>query len=261
MIRRAVLGLMLALILAPQALADGDPASDILAPADARVYMTLAAPNGDLEKQLTKTTQAVTDAGLPIKVAVIGNKTDLGAVPQLWAKPQTYARFLGSELRFIYKDTLLIVMPQGFGINGPYGQSKALAALSGIDPRKDPTPKGLTASADKALLALAAADGLKVSGGSGGGGGGLPLPLIAAGVMVLAGIGGGVLVLRGDGKPRSERKPREEPNPRAGDTPPEATPPRAGGEPADNGKAGGGNRPRPTSKPGTAPRSRRSRRR
>jgi hypothetical protein len=199
---------MLALILAPQALADGDPASDILAPADTRVYMTLAAPNSTFESRLAKTTQQITDAGLPIKVAVIGNKTDLGAVPQLWAKPQIYARFLGSELRFIYKDTLLVVMPQGFGINGPYAQSKALAAWQGIDPRKDPTPEGLTNAADKALRALAAADGLKVAGGAGGGGGGLPLPLIAAGVMVLAGVGGGVLVLRGDRKPRGGKKAR-----------------------------------------------------
>jgi hypothetical protein len=207
-LRRAALGLILALTLAPQALADGDPASDILAPADTRVYMTLTAPDSTLEKQLAATAQKVTDAGLPIKVAVIGNKTDLGAVPQLWAKPQTYARFLGSELRFIYKDTLLVVMPQGFGINGPYALPKALAALQGIDPRKDPTAKGLTDSADRALRALAAADGVKVGSGSSGGGGGLPLPLIAAGVMVLAGIGGGVLVLRGDGKPRGGKKAR-----------------------------------------------------
>jgi hypothetical protein len=205
-LRRAALGLILALILAPQALADGDPASDILAPADTRVYMTLLATDPSLEKQLATTTQQVTDAGLPIKVAVIGNKTDLGAVPQLWAKPQTYARFLGSELRFIYKDTLLVVMPQGFGINGPYPQPKALAALQGIDPRTDPSPKGLTDSADRALRALAKADGYNVSGGSGGGGGSLPLPLIAAGVMVLAGIGGGVLVLRTDKQPRGGKK-------------------------------------------------------
>jgi hypothetical protein len=207
-LRRAALGLILALILAPQALADGDPASDILAPADTRVYMTLTATDPSLEKQLAKTTQQVTDAGLPIKVAVIGNKTDLGAVPQLWAKPQIYARFLGSELRFIYKDTLLVVMPQGFGINGPYPLPKALAALQGIDPRKDPSAKGLTDSADRALRALAKANGLNVSGGGGGGGGGLPLPLIAAGVMVLAGIGGGVLVLRGDKKPSSGKRAR-----------------------------------------------------
>jgi hypothetical protein len=200
-LRRVALGLLLALLLAPSALADGDPASDILVPPDIRVYMTNGATTGDLEKTVQATAQKVSDAGLPIKVAIIGNKTDLGAVPQLWAKPQTYARFLGAELRFVYKDTLLIVMPQGFGINGPYPQSRALAALSGIDPRKDKTPQGLTGSADKALRALAKADGKPISSGTSSGGG-LPLPLIAAGVMVVAGVAGGALILRSNNKPR-----------------------------------------------------------
>jgi hypothetical protein len=200
-LRRAALGLLLALALAPSALADGDPASDILVPPDIRVYMTNGATDGQLEKTIQATAQKVSDAGLPIKVAIIGNKTDLGAVPQLWAKPQTYARFLGAELRFVYKDTLLIVMPQGFGINGPYPQSRALAALSGIDPRKDKTPQGLTGSADKALRALAKADGKPISSGTSSGGG-LPRPLIAAGVMVVAGVAGGALILRSNNKPR-----------------------------------------------------------
>jgi hypothetical protein len=197
-LRCTALGLLLALTVASSALADGDPASDVLVPPDVRVYMTNGATSSELEKKLAATTQQVTDAGLPIKVAIIGNKTDLGAVPQLWAKPQIYARFLGSELRFLYKDTLLVVMPQGFGINGPYPQSKALAALSGIDPRTSTTPQGLTDAADRALRALAAADGRKLGGG--GGAAGLSLPLIAAAIMVLAGIGGGILVLRGDRK-------------------------------------------------------------
>ena len=204
-LRRAALALLLVFVLTPSALADGDPASDVLIPPDVRVYMTNGAKDSSLEKRLQTTAQQVSDAGLPIKVAVIGNKTDLGAVPQLWAKPQTYAKFLGAELRFVYKDTLLIVMPQGFGINGPFPQSKAIAALSGIDPRKDPTPEGLTESADQALRALAKADG-RTLGGSSGNGGGLPLPLIAAGVMVAAGIGGGVLVLRGDRKSRGGKR-------------------------------------------------------
>ena len=166
-LRRAALGLLLALAFVPSALADGDPASDVLVPPDVRVYMTNGATDGQLEQRVQATAQQVSDAGLPIKVAIIGNKTDLGAIPQLWAKPQVYAQFLGAELRFVYKDTLLIVMPQGFGINGPYGLPKALAALSGLDPRKDTTPEGLTDSADEALRALAAADGRKISGGGG----------------------------------------------------------------------------------------------
>ncbi len=201
-LRRAALGLLLALTFVPVALADGDPASDYLQPPDVRVYMTNSATDQNLVKGLQSTAQRVSDAGLPIKVAIIGNKTDLGAVPQLWAKPQTYATFLGAELRFVYKDTLLVVMPQGFGINGPFSQSRAIAALNGIDPRRNVTPAGLTASADKALLALAAADGHKLGGSGGGGGGGLPWPFIAAGVMVVAGVGGGALILRGDRKSR-----------------------------------------------------------
>ena len=166
-LRRGLLGLLLALALAPAALADGDPASDILVPPGTRVYMTNSASDGQLEKMLAATAQKVSDAGVPIKVAVIGNRTDLGAVPQLWAKPQIYARFLGAELRFVYRDTLLVVMPQGFGINGPYPQARALAALAGIDPRKDTTPKGLSTAADEAMRALAAADGHKISSGGG----------------------------------------------------------------------------------------------
>ena len=204
-LRRALLGLLLALALAPAALADGDPASDVLQPPSVRVYMTNGAKDAKLEQGLQRTAQQLSDAGLPIKVAVIGNKTDLGAVPQLWAKPQVYARFLGAELRFVYKDTLLVVMPQGLGVSGPYvdapnTESRALTALAGIDPRTDTSPQGLTATAEAALRALAKADG--TSTGGGGGGGGLPLPLIAAAVVVLCGLGGGILILRGDHKRR-----------------------------------------------------------
>jgi hypothetical protein len=199
LLRPAVVALLVTLTVAPSALADGDPASDILAPPWIRVYMTVAASGPQLEQKLAVTTKQVSEAGLPIKVAIIAERTDLGAVPQLWGRPQTYASFLGAELRFNFRDTLLVVMPQGFGINGPYPQAKALAALSGIDPRKNTTPQGLTDSADQALRALATADGHKL----GGGGGGLPLRMIAAAVMLLAGIGGGVRVLRGGRRARA----------------------------------------------------------
>ena len=105
-------------------------------------------------------------------------------MPQLWAKPQVYARFLGAELRFVYKDTLLIVMPQGFGINGPYPLPRALAALSGIDPRKDTTPAGPDRRRPTRRCARWRPPTARRSAAASGGGGGLPLPLIAAAVMV-----------------------------------------------------------------------------
>jgi hypothetical protein len=195
--RRVVFGVLLSLLLAQSALADGDPASDVLAPPEVRVYMTVTASGPQLEDKLAATTEQVGAAGLPIKVAIIADRSDLGAVPQLWAKPQTYARFLGAELRLNFGGTLLVVMPQGFGIDGPYPEPRALAALSGIDPRKNPTPQGLTDAADQGVRALATAAGYKLSSSSAGGGAGLPLPLIAAGILVLAGLGSRVVLLRG----------------------------------------------------------------
>ena len=48
---------------------------------------------------------------------MIASSYDLGSITSLWRKPRTYARFLGAELQFVYKDRLLIVMPNGFGIS------------------------------------------------------------------------------------------------------------------------------------------------
>ena len=60
---------------------------------------------------------------------MIGSRTDLGAVPQLFGKPGTYAKFLGAEIRTFYTGRLLIVMPQGIGgRNVPPGELRALSA-------------------------------------------------------------------------------------------------------------------------------------
>jgi hypothetical protein len=196
--RAALGGLLVTLALAPAALADGDPASDVLAPPGVRVYMTVAATDPQLEQQLVKTAREITAAGLPIKVVLISNGFDLGAVPLFWGKPQLYARFLGAELRLVYKGTLLIVMPQGFGIHGPYPKAKAMAAFADIGAPKDRSAEALTAAADSAMRALAAENGNSSDGGGGGGGsaGGGIASLIAAGALVLACIGGAALVLR-----------------------------------------------------------------
>ena len=50
-------------------------------------------------------------------MAIIGAPVDLGAVTALWDKPPAYASFLGVELSLVYKQRLLIVMPNGFGFN------------------------------------------------------------------------------------------------------------------------------------------------
>jgi hypothetical protein len=83
------------------ALADGDPASDFLlaqptfVPFDANVSKARA-------DELTAIVAEAKKRGYTIRVALIAKPFDLGAVPSLYGKPKTYARFLGQELFFLY---------------------------------------------------------------------------------------------------------------------------------------------------------------
>ena len=166
--------------------------------------MTVNATDQSLAKGLQRTAQQVTDAGLPIKVAVIGNKTDLGAVPQLWAQaadlrdvPRRRAalRLQGHAAR---RDAAGLRHQRpvlaGPGARGPAGHRSAQGRHAGRASPPRPTRR---------CSRSPAADGHKVGSSGGGGGGGLPWPFIAAGVMVVAGVGGGALILRGDKKTRA----------------------------------------------------------
>jgi hypothetical protein len=110
--------------------ADGDPASDYLPTLD--LFVPLAPPAArNLQKDLDNLVFAARRRGYVVKIAVIGSRTDLGAVPQLFGRPQTYAKFLGSELRFTYRGRLLVVMPQGIGTrNVPAREVRALRAVA-----------------------------------------------------------------------------------------------------------------------------------
>lgn len=103
-----------AMIAAPQAFSDGDPASDYLV--GTNVFFPLQPPPPAAAAALDRQVRAVYGRRFRIKVAVIGTKVDLGAVPSLFNRPSEYAKFLGFELRLYYIGPLLIVMPAGFGI-------------------------------------------------------------------------------------------------------------------------------------------------
>ena len=102
--RRAVvwIALLLAatvLALPGVAAADGDPASDTLL--GENVFYPYSPPVARAVKlELDRQTAAAKRAGFPIKVALIGAPTDLGAVPSLFGKPQAYAKFLDQEISF-----------------------------------------------------------------------------------------------------------------------------------------------------------------
>lgn len=98
----------------------------------------------------------------PIKVALIGARYDLGAIPELFGKPQPYAKFLGIELSFLYHRTLLVVMPQGFGI---YDNGRSVAARQRVLAKiaVGRGPDGMARSAVVAVRALAAESGTQLT--------------------------------------------------------------------------------------------------
>ena len=95
--RRAAV--LLAMLLAAAAAAgstraDGDPASDYLLSEQVFFPFSVKYP-GNRQQELAALVKAANDGGYKVRVALIANKSDLGAVTSLWGQPRTYAHFLG----------------------------------------------------------------------------------------------------------------------------------------------------------------------
>ena len=161
--RRAflVLAALAACALAGNARADGDPASDYLLGVQVFIPYDLKVPAAR-QQELTALVHAVNSSGYAIRVALIGNAYDLGAVPSLWQKPRQYAQFLGAELQFVYKQRLLVVMPNGFGFNWPkHPSTKEYRVLSTVPIGAGAV--GMLDSTEQAVRKLAAASGVKIA--------------------------------------------------------------------------------------------------
>jgi hypothetical protein len=145
--------------LAGGARADGDPASDVLYVQD--VFVPYPPPSKPAVAALKRSVAAAFAKGYRVKVAVIAASSDLGAVPELFGKPKTYARFLGQELSTIFVGPLLIVMPAGFGV---YDGGRSVAAeervLASLEPGGS-SADDLTHAATTAVQKLTAAGALR----------------------------------------------------------------------------------------------------
>jgi hypothetical protein len=138
-----------------RALADGDPASDVLTetpayfPADAGIPAAAQA-------QLLGLVREAERRGYPLRVALIAHRSDLGSIGALWSQPNVYSGFLGTELSLVFRGTLLVVMPNGYGVDvigepGAAAKTQAAAApLIGMAPPGD----GGRALADSAITAV-----------------------------------------------------------------------------------------------------------
>jgi hypothetical protein len=94
--------------------ANGDPASDYLLAQNVFLPFTTKIDNNQVQR-LDALLRKSSKAGFRIRVAVILSPSDLGTAFSLFGKPQKYAAFLGLELSFVYRDRLLVVMPNGYG--------------------------------------------------------------------------------------------------------------------------------------------------
>lgn len=188
---------------AERALADGDPASDVLL-AQAVYYPYMPVVSAKLSRALDRLTAQAKAAGYPLKVAIIASPNDLGAVPQLFGKPQPYAKFLHSEIVYNNRQPLLVVMPAGFGWQDAGAAADATMAKV---PRPAATDSNtLTRSAIVAVQKLAAANGHPLpaaeAGAGGPGRGAAPNPLIVfGGPLVLIALAVAVLTRRGRRRP------------------------------------------------------------
>jgi hypothetical protein len=143
------------------AYANGDPASDYLLGQSVFLPFNAKVDSG-VVKRLSAVISAADKVGFKIKVAVIGTPYDLGTAFSLYRKPQRYAEFLGLELSFVYRDRLLVVMPNGFGysVNGePVPRfSRVLKSLP--EPGRDATKE--VSAGTTAVRRLAAVAGHRI---------------------------------------------------------------------------------------------------
>ncbi len=152
---------LVALMIPSVALADGDPASDVLV---SQLAFVPADANASAQQQarLLAVLRAAQRAGFPVRVAIIPDSYDLGSVTPLWGSPRNYARFLGIELAGIHRQRLLVVMPNGIGFNWPGHPSGPADGQLAKVPVTSATG-GLLGAAETAVRRLAASAGVRLA--------------------------------------------------------------------------------------------------
>ena len=189
MLALLVAALSLPLMAAQRAAADADPASDILLGSQV-FYPYQPAVSPALQKQLGQKLSGLKANGMNLKVAIIQSPVDLGALPNIFGKPQQYADFLDKEISFNTPQPLLVVMPNGFGL----AHAGPASALQGLKIDAAQKSDGLAQAAIEAVQRIAKANGKSTTGGSSGSsassGGtsslitfGIPLVVILLGVV------------------------------------------------------------------------------
>ena len=180
--RLAALVVVMVCLWAPSAArSNGDPASDYLLVQNAFLPFSPKIDSNEVQR-LNALLRESHKADFPIRVALILSPSDLGTAFSLFGKPQKYAAFLGLELSFVYRERLLVVMPNGYGytVNAD-PDPKASAVLKPLPPPgRDATNE--VKAAIVAVQRLAAAEGHRLAVPAGGGSASRDRLVIAAAV-------------------------------------------------------------------------------
>jgi len=150
----------LAVPVAPRA--DGDPASDVII--SQNVFFSYTKLPASSKETLGRVVAEANRGGYTVRVALIGNRFDLGSVPVFWQKPQQYAKFLSQELLgpAPYTNRVLTVMPNGFGLSRTGkdlpSDRRALDAVPSAQTRGE----DIAAAGVRAVRQLAVLHGVKV---------------------------------------------------------------------------------------------------
>jgi hypothetical protein len=161
---------VIALVVVPVALADGDPASDYLLEQTSFVSSYDNVP-ASTTKDLTALLASAKKQGFNLRVASICTRYDLGSVTVLFRDPTRYSKFLGEELYYYWRGELLVVMPNGYGLYKAKNLPAADKALVARLPKLHTTNcTSLVLAAEHVVRLLAARHGITLSDSSGSSG-------------------------------------------------------------------------------------------
>ena len=201
-LRIAVVGLLVALAPASVAVADTDPAGTYLFGNQVFLSSQPVAVS-PAQRRLLAVVREADQAGFQIRVAIVPSQYDLGSVPALWRKPQTYARFLETELAPSYRGRLLVVMPNGLGFSWPGWCRRRTTGRSECRCAPGPTglrrPATLPSAGSRPLPALRSRRSRRLKGPARASSADL-LPIVGASLGVLAALAALAIVL-----PRARR--------------------------------------------------------
>jgi hypothetical protein len=209
--RALLLCVLLALVCAATARADGDPASDWLITKQAFIPPDAGVPAA-YSNQLGAVLADAKAHGFEVRVAMVASKYDLGSIPIMFGRPKQYAPFLSQEDRFAYRGRILTVMANGYGFAH---DGRAVASAQAVLDRMRPPGKGgaaMASGATHAVIALAAQSGIVIplpplSGSTSSSSNSQDRLIIIVVVIAVALVGGAVwLVRRRQGGVRAARR-------------------------------------------------------